>query len=102
MTLPGEIARFKVFPAGKHRSPCYWIVLVFADKGYMRGAFHQLNITNDQDDRFGAIVMPQERRAAIGRRWRSSPSLGYALFAHTHNSAWRHSATNPSTWRSAT
>jgi hypothetical protein len=83
MTLSGEIARFKVFPAGKHRSPCYWIVFVFADKGYMRRAFHQLNITNDHDDRFGAIVMPQERRRAIGRKWRSSPSLGYALFART-------------------
>ena len=83
MTLPGEIARFKVFPAGKHRSPCYWTVLVFANKGHMRRAFHQLNITEDHDDRFGAIVMPQERRRLIRGKWKSDPSLGYALFART-------------------
>ncbi|MHB8108134.1 MAG: hypothetical protein ACYDH4_12020 [Candidatus Cryosericum sp.] len=81
--LPGELARFKVFPAGKHRSPCYWTVLVFADRGFMRRAFHQLNITRDKDDRFGAIVMPQELRRLIRGRWKSDPSLGYVLCART-------------------
>lgn len=81
--LPGEIARFKVYPAGRHRSPCCWTVVVFADKGHMRPAFHQLNITRDHDDRFGAIVMPQECRRLIRGKWKSDPSLGYALFART-------------------
>jgi len=84
MMLPGEIARFKVFPAGKHRPPCYWTVLVFADKGYMRRAFHQLNVSKDHDDRFGAIVMPQVRLQLIRGKWRTvDPSLGYVLFART-------------------
>lgn len=83
MTLPGEIARFKVFPAGRRRSPCYWTVLVFANKGHMRRAFHQLNITKDNDDRFGAIVMPQDCWTGISKRWRVDPSLGYVLFART-------------------
>jgi len=83
MTFPGEIAHFKVFPAGKHRSPCYWTVLVFTNKGFMRRAFHRLNITEDHDDRFGAIVMPQERQRLIRGKWKDDPSLGYALFART-------------------
>jgi len=82
MKLTGEIARFKVFPAGR-RSPHYWTVLVFANKGHMRQGFHQLNIANDHDDRFGAIVMPQKRQWFLRRKWRSDPSLGYVLFART-------------------
>ncbi len=81
MTLPGEIARFKVFPG--YRAPFYWTVLVFANKGHMRRAFHQFNATDDHDDRFGAIVMPQERQRLTRGKWKSDPSLGYALFART-------------------
>ena len=82
MTLPGEIARFKVFPAGCGTSH-YWAVLVFRTKRSMRRAFRQLNITNDHDDHFGAIVMPQEVRRLLRGKWKSDPSLGYALFART-------------------
>lgn len=83
MTLPGEIARFKVFPAGK-QSPHYWTVFVFANKGYMRRGFHQLNLTKDHDDRFGAIVMPQVRLHLIRGKWRTiDPSLGNVFFART-------------------
>jgi hypothetical protein len=83
MMLPGEVARFKVFLAGKHRSPCYWTILVFVNKGFMRRAFHRLNIAKDHDDRFGAVVMPQEVRRLLHGKWKSDPSLGYALFART-------------------
>ena len=82
MRLPGEIARFKVFP--DQDAPHYWTVLVFAHKGFMRRAFHRLNPMDDGDDRFAAIVMPRERRQLIRGRWRTiDPSLGYALFNRT-------------------
>jgi len=85
VVLPGEIARFKVWPAGKHRSPCYWMVRVFKTRGHMRRAFHKLDISHDKDDRFAAIVMPQERQKLVRGRWRSaSPNLGYVLFARTY------------------
>jgi hypothetical protein len=84
VTFPGEIAHFKVFPAGARRSRCYWTVLVFANKGHMRRAYRKLNLTDDHDDRFGAIVMPQDRWTIIrGRRHIVDPSLGYVLFART-------------------
>lgn len=78
--FPGQVARFKIFP--HYRKPYYWTVLVFANRGYMRRAFHQLNVNkNDTDDRFDAIVMPQEGQRLIRGEWKSKPSLGYALFA---------------------
>lgn len=83
MTFSGEIARFKVFPAGKRRSPHYWTVLVLANRGYMRKVFHQLNATKDHDDRFGAVVMFQEQHQLVRGSWKVAPSLGYALFAKT-------------------
>lgn len=82
MKLSGEIARFKVFPNRRH-SACYWTVLVFSDKGGMRRAFRRLNVLDDTDDRFGATVMPQEMQRRVGGKWKSDPSLGYALFACT-------------------
>lgn len=83
MKLPGEIARFQVLPAGR-RSPLYWTVLVFANKGYMRRAFHKLNLhPTDRDDRFGAIIMPEEHWQVTRGRKKSEPFLGYALFART-------------------
>lgn len=83
MTHSGEIARFKVFPAGR-QSPHYWAVRVFANKGFMRRAFHQLNLYTNNDDRFGAIVMPQIRQHLVkGRERDIDPSLGYALFARS-------------------
>lgn len=78
--MKGEIACFKVFP----KRPHYWTVLVFEHKGYMRRAFHQLNISDDIDDRFGAIVMPQEIWHCTRGEWHIvSPSLGHVLFART-------------------
>lgn len=78
----GEIARFKVYPNGRC-AHWFWTVIVFKHKGLMRKAFHVLNGTEDRDDRFGAIVMPQERQVLLKGKWRRDPSLGYVLFAKT-------------------
>jgi hypothetical protein len=83
----GKLAQFKLWPERK-LSNHYWSVLVFNNKGNMRRAFHVLNATDDKDDRFGAVVMPQERMmlqwTANGHEsWVSHPSLGYVLFAKT-------------------
>lgn len=85
--MKGKLAQFKLWPE-RRVSPLYWSVLVFDNKGSMRNAFHILNATDDHDDRFGAIVMPQERQmlqwTANGHEsWVSHPSLGYVLFAKT-------------------
>ncbi len=78
-TMAGEVTRFKVqFDTGH-----YWTVLVFKHKGYMRRAFHQINITADNDDRFGAIVMPRVLLRLIDGKWIPDNSLGYVLFSLT-------------------
>jgi hypothetical protein len=85
--MTGKLAQFKVWPERK-LSNNYWSVLVFNNKGNMRRAFHILNETEDKDDLFGAVVMPQERHmlqwtADGSESWVVHPALGYVLFAKT-------------------
>jgi hypothetical protein len=85
--MKGLLSQFKLWPE-RSLTDLYWSVLVFNNKGSMRRAFHELNATDDHDDRFGAIVMPQERMmlqwtANEHESWVSHPSLGYVLFAKT-------------------
>jgi len=46
----------------------------------MKKVFHKLDITEDKDDDFGAIVMPQETHRCIDGKWKRTPFLGYVLF----------------------
>jgi hypothetical protein len=77
--MASEVTSFKVRFSTGH----YWTVLVFKHKGYMRRAFHQINITANTNDRFGAIVMPQIHLRLVGRKWVQDKVLGYVLFSLT-------------------
>lgn len=80
--LLGEIATFRVYPLAS--SPLYWTVRVYTNRGYMRKAFHVLNVSDDHNDNFGAAVLPQLRKAFIRGRWKiADHSLGYVLFSQT-------------------
>ncbi len=82
LTYPGQIAVFKVFP-GKRLTPLYWEVLVFANKGYMRRAYRQLDPA-DGDLRFSAIVIPDTFKKYVNGKYRSMDNcLGLVLFSAT-------------------
>ncbi len=73
------VAQFLVYP----ERPFYWTVQVFRDRGAMRRAFHEINVLDDHDDRFDAIVMPFEKQYFANGAWHSLKWLGYVLFAQT-------------------
>jgi hypothetical protein len=85
------LAQIRVFPGRANHmateKAMYWTVLVFRNKRDMRIAFHELNHTEDKDDRFGAVVMPQETEKYVDGKWQSLPSLGYVLFSKTQLSS---------------
>ena len=97
LAYPGQIAMFRVFP-GKRRTPPYWEVLVFANKGYMRKAYRLLDPT-DTDDRFAAIVIPQAYKKFVNGKWHDmKDALGLVLFSATQLGQGRN-AMRPFTWR---
>lgn len=78
------LASFKIRPG---KEPNYWQVYIFNNKADMRRMFKKLDMT-DEDDRFGAVVMPQMRikfpkKGKGSKKGIVHPSLGYVLFSKT-------------------